>query len=335
MPQRVLRQANPDPSARYTETWCFRDKTPPFRSRRPIFGKPEEFLKFFPYLFRSRESCPLSGPMGEQSATRIKGDDYQHLYSWFELLSILDHHSPYDYGFVEHPAAGAADDVTLHSQLRLAPSKYVQVKFHVDQRRQYSSRSLIWTGWGNNRSLLSQLFASWRKLRSHGEDPEIWLVSNWSSTTEMGRFILDSCGLSDDFHRGGLRSEAGKIRKSWHKHLDCPTEQFSPFCKALRLRLGFAGLSELKEKVNDRMGRHGWVTGEGAQALALDTVRSWIKQGGMGKRVDRPSLQARIRERGLSGTLHVRCAAPSLWAHCQIFESGDHPLEQDWADDRQ
>jgi hypothetical protein len=53
--------------------------------------------------------------MGEQSSRRLKGDDYQHLYSWYELLQLLDPASPYSYGYVEHPDAGAADDVTLHS----------------------------------------------------------------------------------------------------------------------------------------------------------------------------------------------------------------------------
>ena len=52
--------------------------------------------------------------MGEQSASRLEGDRYQHLYSWYELLGLLDADSPFVSGFVEHPEAGAADDVTLH-----------------------------------------------------------------------------------------------------------------------------------------------------------------------------------------------------------------------------
>src|SRR5579883_1450506 len=56
--------------------------------------------------------------MGEQSAARLAGDDYQHLYSWFELLQLLPLDSPYSHGFVEHPQAGSADDVTLHPRTK-------------------------------------------------------------------------------------------------------------------------------------------------------------------------------------------------------------------------
>ena len=50
--------------------------------------------------------------MGEQSASRLAGDEYQHSYSWFELLQLLPPES-HSHGFVEHPHAGWADDVTF------------------------------------------------------------------------------------------------------------------------------------------------------------------------------------------------------------------------------
>src|SRR6267154_1685979 len=89
--------------------------------------------------------------MGEQSASRLKGDDYQHLYSWYELLQLLDPSPTYSYGYVEHPNAGAADDVTLHSDDNQA-AKYTQVKFHVDHKSQYSSSSVLDIPSGSTRS---------------------------------------------------------------------------------------------------------------------------------------------------------------------------------------
>jgi hypothetical protein len=246
--------------------------------------------------------------MGEQSATRLKGDDFQHLYSWFELLCLLDFNSPYDYGFVEHPSAGAADDVTLHSHLEIAPPKYIQLKFHVDQRHQYSSLSMVATPVRSGRPLLHQLFESWKQLRGGAQTPEIWLVSNWGCTAEIGRFICDSCMLSEEFHSGGMRSDAGKIKTLWRQRLGCSERQFAEFSRSLRLRLGFAGLHELREKVNDRMGRYGLQTGSAAQAIALDIVRTWIKQGGDRKRIDRQMLHSTVQDRGL--TLLQREALP-------------------------
>src|SRR2546421_333494 len=52
--------------------------------------------------------------VAEQSASRLGGDDYQHLYSWFELLRLLDPESPYESAVVEHPQAEATDDITFH-----------------------------------------------------------------------------------------------------------------------------------------------------------------------------------------------------------------------------
>lgn len=77
--------------------------------------------------------------MGEQSAARLEGDRYQHLYSWYELLRLLDDESGYEYAYVEHPEAGAADDVTLHPPAGSdRAARYVQIKWHVDQRDAYS-----------------------------------------------------------------------------------------------------------------------------------------------------------------------------------------------------
>jgi hypothetical protein len=107
--------------------------------------------------------------VGEQSSSRLKGDDYQHLYSWFELLQLLGTDSLYSYGFVEHPTAGAADDITLHSDNN-ALAKYTQVKFHVDQQSQYSSASVVEVPPGSKRSILHKLFDSWKALRAKGQE---------------------------------------------------------------------------------------------------------------------------------------------------------------------
>lgn len=126
--------------------------------------------------------------MGEQSGSRLEGDRYQHLYSWYELLHLLDEKCPYEYGYVEHPEAGAADDVTLHPYAgSTQPAKYVQVKWHVDQRAAYSFASLTEVLSGA-RSLLEKLFDSWKKLRADGP-VEVWLVSNWPSAQDLGGFL--------------------------------------------------------------------------------------------------------------------------------------------------
>jgi len=69
--------------------------------------------------------------MGEPSAGRLAGDDYQHLYSWFELLQLLSPESAYSHEYVEHPHAGAADDVTLHPKDNRRAAKLCPGEEHV------------------------------------------------------------------------------------------------------------------------------------------------------------------------------------------------------------
>jgi hypothetical protein len=252
--------------------------------------------------------------VGEQSSSRLKGDDYQHLYSWYELLQLLDSQTPYSYGFVEHPTAGAADDVTLHSEEEKV-AKYTQVKFHVDQQSQYSSSSVVEIRPGSKRSILHKLFDSWKALRASSHACiEIWLVSNWASAEDIGRFLLDTCALKEEFFLAGAKSDAAKIRAAWQLSVGASEEELHEFCRSLRLRLGYSGFQELEEKVDDRMARHGLRYGKDPRAIALDVVRGWIKEGGERKRIDRTVLETVIQQRGLRA-IPTQQPQASLWIH--------------------
>jgi hypothetical protein len=287
--------------------------------------------------------------MGEQSAARLAGDDYQHLYSWFELLQLLPPESPYSHGFVEHPNAGSADDVTLHPQNQGRAAKYVQVKFHVDHRAAYSGEKLVETQAAEARSVLHKLFDSWRLLRQ--KEPggvEIWLVSNWASTEDLGRFLLESYSLSQDFYTGGPRSQAGKIRGLWAKELGASPEELADFCRSLRLRLGFSGLEELTERVDERMKLNGLRLGKVPQDLAIGIVREWIQAGGKNKRITRKELEQAITERSLRAdpsehpkanlTIHgwdrrhfdVRPTIELDWTKFFDFDSRMVPAQETW-----
>jgi hypothetical protein len=238
--------------------------------------------------------------MGEQSAARLAGDDYQHLYSWFELLQLLSPESAYSHGYVEHPRAGAADDITLHPKDNRRAAKYIQVKFHVDHSAAYSGSKLVEVQATEARSVLHKLFDSWRMLKEREPGGvEIWLVSNWASTEDLGQFLLESSCLSKEFFTGGPKSNAGKLRKLWVERLGATEEELAEFCRALRLRLGFAGMGELTERVDERMKLHGLRMGKVPQDLAISIVRGWIQAGGENKRISRVEQEKAIAERGL------------------------------------
>ncbi|NRD53375.1 SAVED domain-containing protein [Corallococcus exiguus] len=269
--------------------------------------------------------------MGEQSASRMEGDRYQHLYSWFLLLPLLDEDSPFEMAFVEHPEAGAADDVTLHPRPGAAVAhQYVQVKWHVDHRSLYTLEGLTEVV-GRGRSLLQKLFAAWRLLRGHGP-VEVWLVSNWPADPELGRYLQGrDWRLTEDFFAEAPTGVLKMARMRWLEHLGAEWDVLRAFCGALRLRLGFASIAELEERVDERMRMHGLRQGPEPRAIALDGIREWIEAGGEAKRLDRAKLQVFIRERGL---LSPRTDTPGvgLWIHGWARRQWREPpmVELDW-----
>jgi hypothetical protein len=266
--------------------------------------------------------------MANQPGALLQGIRYQHLYSWFEVLSLLDADSPYEHAFVEHPDAGSADDVTLHARSGAGrPSRFVQVKYHVDHRSQYTAEGLVSVESGI-RSLLQKLFESWRMLREEGP-VEVWLVSNWTAAPQdLGRFLHEHKFKEELFGRG---RPALQIRRQWRSALDTSEENLQAFCRDLRLRLGFGEISELEQRVEERMARLGLRTGTDALALAVDEVSRWIESGGESKRVARDSLLSAIER------LRLRASAPgtpavSLWVHGWDRQSYGSPptVELDW-----
>lgn len=270
--------------------------------------------------------------MGEQSASRLEGDRYQHLYSWYELLRLLEEDSPFVSAFVEHPEAGAADDVTLHARPGAnTPSRYVQVKWHVDHRGVYSMESLAALPAGSGRSLLQKLFESWRKLQCVAP-VELWLVSNWGVDAELGRCIQGADHrLAGPFFDPPPRSALKRKLALWQRQLGVTPETLHAFCRDLRLRVGFGSISDMEEQVDERMGRLGLRRGLGPRAIALDGVRRWIEEGGAAKHLTRQSLQDFIRAQGL---LAPREAAPrvGLWIHGWARRAWEQPPteELDW-----
>lgn len=237
--------------------------------------------------------------MGEQSAARIGGDDYQHLYSWYLMLMLLDDNSDYDHVYVEHPEAGAADDVTLHPKTeRKIAARYYQVKWHRTAAGHYDFEYFMQVKKPSVTSLLQKLFESWKVLKATG-DAEIWLVSNWPAATDLGGFIREGYDLDESFHVKGPRSKVGKVRKRWCDTVKADAGEATEFCRALRLRLGFGSTRDLEENIDDRMSRYGLKSGQGPRRLALGAIRDLIKTGGPKKKITRETLTELISENDL------------------------------------
>ena len=271
--------------------------------------------------------------MGEQSGTRLGGDDYQHLYSWYEILPLLDEKSPYNYAYIEHPEAGAADDLTLHPRAGSGkPTRFIQVKWHVGPWDHYTFENLVEVTSGA-RSLLRKLFDSWKALR-RDEPIEVWLVSNWSPAPHpnLGAYLSDrSPHLTDDFFSKKKPSLVATVRESWAAELGASEEEVVEFCQDLRFQLGYMPVYRLIDQLNERMAWYGLRPGDNARAIVIDEIRQRIQRGGEAKRITRADLLEIIERRELRADL-PQAPRVRLWAHGWARQGYDAPptVELDW-----
>lgn len=274
--------------------------------------------------------------MGEQSGARIEGDRYQHLYSWLLILDLLDEDQKIDHIRLEHPHAGAADDVTVHlaSDEECRP-RFYQIKWHRRPGEGYSIQKLI--KHRNSSCLLHKFWTSWQEI---GLDAEIVLVSNSpiASDDPLARLVN---GRDQRFVRAFFedseRTIIGNARRELFDHLCTHTtiseDNFLTFCRQLRFKLGSISITDLEKWIDDRMSKYGLRTGKSAQADALDIVKRLIEEGHDAKCIKRDDLLRLIDK----WDLHVpEVDQPALVLHVHTIEKQEYDLpadiELDWRD---
>jgi hypothetical protein len=244
--------------------------------------------------------------MANQVIPRLNGDDYQHLYSWYHVLSLLRPKEQVSRVRVEDADAGSVDDVTIYHELGSGlPEEFYhffyQVKYHENQEHHYSTEKLLESK-PNGRSLLQKFFDTWKSLRAqyHGQRIELYLVSNWSwnNSDGIGKCLnqLES-KLSNEFFSAGPKSDVGKSRETWRAHLGAFQEDFTAFIQSLNFHLGAGPFREIERLVADRMEHLHLRSDQNAVSTAVNIVREWIrtKQGDITIDV----LERAIKERDL------------------------------------
>ena len=219
--------------------------------------------------------------MANQVSARLKGDDYQHLYSWLFALELLLPSKKVKMVTIEDSSAGSVDDVTVKYDDAQTPDKFYQLKYHVDQRSEYSSDSLI-AHKDNESSLLEKFWRTWRLLKNQAHPVEIYLISNWGwDSTDSFKAVIDgeSKSVKPEFLNATKRSELGKIRGKWLIALHADEDEFADFIKSLRFRCGNDCSEELSERVIERMERLGLKSDVAALLIVVGVVRNWVKKG--------------------------------------------------------
>jgi hypothetical protein len=232
--------------------------------------------------------------MANQVAARLAGDDYQHLLAWHEMLSLRMPRHRVREVVVEDPDGAHVDDVTtLYDPAAGRPDVFEQVKYHIDQRGQYSTDFLLERATPASRSLLEKFFVTWRKLSADAASGIVLrLTSNWSwDGTDHVRSCIQGkdTALSPEFFTAGPKQKIGKVRERWRTHLGATPDEFDAFARTLRFRVGFDCFDQVVERVAERMEHLDLKYDEAALVVAVGIVRELIKSGD--SRVDAPKLQ--------------------------------------------
>jgi hypothetical protein len=227
--------------------------------------------------------------------SRLAGDDYQHLLAWWYLLGLMLSWCRIKSVTVEDPKAGFVDDITVEYEADAPePDLFVQVKYHVDHREQYSTEVLLAAQEGS-RSLLRKLHESWQILGRRSRPVELRLVSNWVwASNDPVRAVIrgQNNGLSEKFFTATPKSAIGKARARWQAHLNLADAEFRAFVSTLRFRTGFDSAKELEQRVAERMISLGLRGDISALLVGVGIVRELIKARRV--RLMRPDLEALV-----------------------------------------
>ncbi len=212
------------------------------------------------------------------SGARIRGDDYQHLFAWIEVVRALQPASGIVSVGIEDPQAGNVDDVTVYCED--GTREFFQVKSSVDGREVVSIAWLMESSRAGGPSILQRFLSVWAS-KSGDQRPRLALVTNRPPAADDPVIALRDgrTGTVASRLRGAApRSRAGIARKEMARHLNIEEEELLTFLGGVSLRVGRL-YDELKEHAWLLMYAAGLRHDEEALTLGVSIVRGWVTDG--------------------------------------------------------
>ena len=207
---------------------------------------------------------------GNQVGARMEGDMYQGLFFWDQASYLLDSKSPVCKVDIEYDAVPHVDDVVVFYDERgkndcgeIIQAEYFQIKYHVDQSRQYSSDALISPAFINAKTSLLQRFRrAYDALKEANQDNfTLCLASNWAwdASDDLGPLIREDDGrLPPEFLSASPKSSLKKIRETWRKHLGYDNgPDFQSFLSSLRIKCDYFGRRDFQKLVSQNLQLNG------------------------------------------------------------------------------
>lgn len=212
------------------------------------------------------------------SGARIRGDDYQHLFAWIQVLRAIQVGSDIVEIGIEDPEAGNADDVTVYRDG--GGREYYQVKSSVETREAADIEWLITPSRAGGPSILQGFYSLWAS-EGDGRRPKLYLVTNRLALD--GDPILSRRDGRDGKVARGVRlaapkSKTGVARKRLADHLQVREEEVHLFLDDLSFKLGKTN-DDWMELAKPLMFAAGLRHDEGAVTEGMRIVRDWVTGG--------------------------------------------------------
>ena len=212
------------------------------------------------------------------SGARIRGDDYQHLFAWLQVIRAIQVESGIAEIGIEDPEAGNADDVTVYTEDQ--EHEYYQVKSSVDARETIGLEWLMKPSKTGGPSVVQRFHRLWADGPKQCK-PKLFLVTNRHATAEdpILRMIDGRDRTVARFLRlAAPNSGAGIARKELSEHLQISEKEVLFFLENLCFQLGKSDYDWI-EMAKPFMYAAGLRHDEEAVVQGVGIVRGWVTGG--------------------------------------------------------
>lgn len=233
------------------------------------------------------------------SGARIQGDDYQHLFAWYQALRLLDPSQKVTAVEVEAENAGHFDDVVVRRSE--GADEYYQVKYSVDASHPIDGAWWLDRGTAST-SPLEKFWKSWQLLHRSGASPTLCLVTNRAlDTTHPLLKLRDgrNATLMPRAREASAGSDAGRELARWATHLKVQRAALEDMLERLSIRTELGQHSVLADAVADRMRAEQLRHDEGSVSAGVQFIRDCVATGTRSvdadrvrKEIDRRALRA-------------------------------------------
>ncbi len=230
--------------------------------------------------------------MAKAVSARIHGDDYQARFFWIQACRMFEEKTKVIKVEIESDKIKSLDDVVVHycgmSELgETISAEFFQVKFHMTAKGSFTWKSMMDPKFINatSVSILQRIRDAQLKYAPNGHVCRFCIYSPWKvhPDDKLAEVIEETDGRIrwGTMSVGGVKSEMGRIRAAWRKHLGLTSdEELRHLLELIRIKCG-PTQDDLLKTMNLSLRMAGMKpVNDGVQTNPYDDLaRKFIQQG--------------------------------------------------------